>query len=121
MRTVFTWILRVVVALILLQTLFFKFTAAPESVEIFTQLGMEPYGRIATGILELVTAILLLVPRTCTYGALLGIGLMLGALGSHITKLGWEGPMLSLGVMAFVVLGCCVGVLVLKMKPTNNR
>lgn len=119
MKKVITWILRLVPAIILLQTLFFKFTAAPESVEIFTRLGMEPYGRIGTGIAELIAAILLLVPRTSVYGALLGAGLMVGAIGSHFTKLGWEGPMLSLGIMAVIVLSCCLGVLALKMTEKN--
>lgn len=84
------WSLRVLTALIMLQTLFFKFTAAPESVYIFSQLGMEPWGRIGTGILELIASLLILVPATTGYGALLGLGIMTGALVSHITLLGIE-------------------------------
>ncbi|MEX0324387.1 MAG: DoxX family protein [Puniceicoccaceae bacterium] len=120
MKNIISWILRIVAAVILLQTLFFKFTAAPESVELFTRLGMEPYGRIGTGIVELIASVLLLVPRTTIYGAILGIGLMVGAIGSHFTKLGWEGPMLSLGLMAIVVLGCCIGVLALKLAEKKQ-
>ena len=84
------WVLRIVAALIMLQTLFFKFTASEESVYIFSQLGMEPWGRIATGALELVASILLLIPRTTFFGAVLAIGLMLGAIGAHFVKLGIE-------------------------------
>jgi uncharacterized membrane protein YphA (DoxX/SURF4 family) len=82
------WALRIIAALIMLQTLFFKFTAAEESVYIFSKIGMEPWGRIATGVLELVASILILFPRTTVAGALLAIGLMSGALFFHITKLG---------------------------------
>ena len=87
-RTIFTWLLRIIAAVILLQTLYFKFTAQPESVELFTKLGMEPWGRIGTGIGELITAILLLIPRTTLLGAVMGVGLMSGAIFFHLTKLG---------------------------------
>jgi uncharacterized membrane protein YphA (DoxX/SURF4 family) len=82
------WILRILAAIILLQTLFFKFSAAEESVYIFSTLGMEPWGRIGSGIVELIAAILLLIPRTTAIGALLGLGVMSGALFFHFTKLG---------------------------------
>jgi uncharacterized membrane protein YphA (DoxX/SURF4 family) len=82
------WILRLLAAVILLQTLYFKFSAAPESIYIFSKLGMEPWGRIGTGILELIAGILLLIPATTVFGALLAIGLMAGAIFFHITKLG---------------------------------
>jgi uncharacterized membrane protein YphA (DoxX/SURF4 family) len=86
--TIIIWVLRLLAAVIMLQTLFFKFTAAEESVYIFSQLGMEPYGRIGTGVMELIAAVLILVPRTTVFGALLAIGLMAGALFFHLTKLG---------------------------------
>lgn len=86
--TIFTWILRLLAALILLQTLYFKFTGHEQSVKLFTLLGMEPWGRIGTGILELIAAVLLLIPRTTVYGAGLGVGLMAGAIFFHLTKLG---------------------------------
>jgi hypothetical protein len=85
-----SWTLQLVVAAILAQTLFFKFTAAPESVYIFTTLGMEPWGRIGSGVAELLAVILLLVPATAALGALVAIGVILGALGAHLTKLGIE-------------------------------
>lgn len=83
-----SWALRIVVAAILFQTLFFKFTGAPESVYIFSTLGMEPAGRIASGIAELIAGILLLVPATVTLGALLSLGVISGAILSHLTVLG---------------------------------
>ena len=82
------WILRLLAAIILLQTLYFKFSAAPESIYIFSKLGMEPWGRIGTGILELIAGVLLLIPATTVFGALLAIGLMAGAIFFHLTKLG---------------------------------
>ena len=88
--TIALWVLRLLAAVILLQTLFFKFSASDESVYIFSTIGMEPWGRIGTGIMELIAAILILIPRTTAFGALLAIGLMSGALFFHITTLGIE-------------------------------
>lgn len=83
-----SWLLRLVAAAILLQTLFFKFTAAPESVYIFTTLHLEPWGRIGIGVLELIASILLFIPRLTWAGAGLALGLMGGAIMSHLTQLG---------------------------------
>jgi putative oxidoreductase len=83
-----SWMLQLLAAGILLQTLFFKFTGAEESVYIFSTLGIEPWGRIGTGIAELVAALLLLTPRTAPAGAVLAMGLMTGAMFSHLTVLG---------------------------------
>ena len=85
---VFPWILRILAAIILLQTLFFKFSGAEESRFIFSQLGMEPWGRIGTGVLELIASVLILIPATTAIGAVLALGLMGGAIFFHITKLG---------------------------------
>ena len=82
-----SWICRIIASAILAQTLLFKFTGAEESVYIFTRMGMEPWGRYATGFAELLTAILLLVPRTAWAGAVLAAALMVGAVGSHLTVL----------------------------------
>ena len=83
-KTIAIWMLRILAALILLQTLYFKFTMHPQSVELFTKLGMEPWGRIGTGIFELIASILILYPRTTGIGAILGVGLMAGAIFLHI-------------------------------------
>ena len=80
--------LQLIAAGILLQTLFFKFTAAEESVYIFTTLGMEPWGRIGSGVAELIAAGLLLYPPTAAVGAALAMGVMSGAIVSHLTLLG---------------------------------
>lgn len=89
-KNIFLWVLRIVVAYILLQTLRFKFGAAPESVYIFSATGMEPWGRIGSGVVELIAAILILIPRTTSFGALLALGTMSGAIFFHLTKLGIE-------------------------------
>ena len=111
-RTIFTWLLRIIAAVILLQTLYFKFTAQPESVELFTKLGMEPWGRIGTGIGELITAILLLIPRTTLLGAVMGVGLMSGAIFFHLTKLGinfgGDAILFSYAVITFVCCSCLI-------------
>lgn len=82
------WILRILAALIMVQSLFFKFSASEESVYIFTTVGMEPWGRIATGTVELIAAVLLLWPRTTVWGAVLAAGVMSGAVFFHLTSLG---------------------------------
>lgn len=83
-------ILRIAVAIILIQTLRFKFTAHPDSVYIFETVGLEPFGRIGIGVLELIAGILLLVPKTVWMGASLSLGLMAGAIMMHLTQLGIE-------------------------------
>jgi putative oxidoreductase len=102
------WIARVVAAIILLQTLFFKFTGAPESVYIFTTVGQEPWGRYGSGVVELIASVLLFLPRGVAYGALLAAGTMCGAIFFHLTKLGIvvqdDGGLLF--GLALVVLGC---------------
>lgn len=87
-RRIAAWVLQLAAAGILGQTLFFKFTGAEESVYIFSTLGAEPWGRYASGLAELVAVALLLTPRTAALGALLAMGIMVGAIGSHLTKLG---------------------------------
>lgn len=104
-----SWILRLAAAGILLQTLFFKFTAAPESVYIFTRVGAEPWGRIGSGIVELIAAVLLLWPRFTWLGSVLALGVMSGAILSHLTLLGIEvqgdrGLLFGLAITVFV---CC--------------
>ena len=87
-KNTIAWVFKLIAAVIMLQTLFYKFTAAPESVYIFSKLGMEPWGRIGIGVLELIGSILILIPRTTAFGAVLGLGLMGGALFFHFTQLG---------------------------------
>lgn len=103
---ILSWLLQLTVAGILLQTLFFKFAGAEESVYIFSTLGAEPWGRIGSGVVELVAAVLLIVPATAPFGALLTMGVMAGAIGSHLTVLGIEvrgdgGLLFGLAVIAF--------------------
>lgn len=83
-----SWALRLTIAIIFLQTLYFKFTAHPDSVHIFSELGAEPNGRIGLGIIELITAFLILIPRTKLIGILLGLGIILGAVFSHVLVIG---------------------------------
>ncbi len=82
------WAVRIVAALIMLQTLYFKFSGAEESVYIFTQVGMEPFGRIGVGVMELIASALILIPATVWAGAILALGLMGGAIMMHLTILG---------------------------------
>jgi putative oxidoreductase len=104
---ILSWVLRATAAVILLQTLFFKFTAAPESVYIFTKVHAEPWGRIGSGVMELVAAILLLTPRYTWLGSVLAAGATAGAILSHLTILGIEvqgdkGLLFALALVVFV-------------------
>lgn len=106
--TILDWIVRIVVALIFLQTLFFKFTGAPESIYIFQTIGMEPWGRIGSGVVELVAAVLLLLPRRAWIGAILGLVVISGAIFFHLTSLGIEvqgdgGTLFGLAIAVFVL------------------
>lgn len=99
-------VLRLIVALILIQTLRFKFTAHPDSVYIFKTVGLEPNGRILTGIAELIAGILLLIPRTVWFGAFMTLGIIGGAIFLHLTKLGIEvngdkGILFSIALVTF--------------------
>ncbi len=112
-----SWVLRGIAAVILLQTLFFKFTGAKESVYIFTTLGMEPWGRIGSGVVELIASILLLLPSTIVFGAILSLGVISGAIFFHLTKLGITLPLVDdhgeLFALAIVVFVCSLAVLVM--------
>jgi hypothetical protein len=113
-----SWIARIVAALILLQTLFFKFTGAEESIYIFETVGMEPWGRYGSGVAELVAAVLLLLPATPALGALLALGVISGAIFFHVTKLGLvvhdDGGLLF--ILAMVVFACSAFVLVIHRR-----
>lgn len=106
-------IMRWVAAIIMLQTLFFKFTAAQESVYIFKTLGIEPWGRIGTGIVELIASLLILYRKTSWIGATIGIFLMLGAIMSHFLYIGIEifDDNGKLFILALITLFCCLGIL----------
>ena len=112
-----SWTLRGIAAVILLQTLFFKFTGAKESVYIFTTLGMEPWGRIGSGVAELIASILLLLPQTVVFGAVMSLGVISGAIVFHLTRLGIALPLVDdhgeLFALAVVVFMCSFAVLVM--------
>lgn len=113
LKIIIVWAARIIAAVIMIQTLYFKFSAAEESVYIFSTVGIEPWGRIGTGILELIASVLILINATAWIGALLGLGLMGGAILTHLTILGIEvnddGGYLFF--LAIIVAVCCVVVL----------
>ncbi|NJM25714.1 MAG: DoxX family protein [Bacteroidia bacterium] len=116
--TILYWGARIIAALILLQTLFFKFTASEESVYIFTKVGMEPWGRIGIGVLELIAGGMLLINATAWLGAGLALGLMGGAIMMHLTQLGIEvqGDGGYLFILALAVAACSLVVLALNKQ-----
>ena len=102
------FVFRIIVATLLIQTLRFKFTAHPDSVYIFSKIGLEPIGRIGIGILELISAILILLPKTSWLGAILSLGIISGAILMHLTILGIEvnndnGLLFFMAVLIFIL------------------
>jgi hypothetical protein len=112
-----SWALRLIVAVILLQTLFFKFSAAKESIYIFSTLGAEPWGRIGSGIFELIASILLLIPSTTTVGAAMALAATGSAILFHLTRLGIAltavGDHGELFALAVLVTLCSIAILLL--------
>jgi putative oxidoreductase len=105
-----SWTLQLIAAVILVQTLFFKFTGAKESIYIFSTVGMEPWGRIGSGVVELIASIMLVIPATVTVGAIIALVTISGAIFFHLTKLGIalpavndRGELFALAVVVFVV------------------
>jgi uncharacterized membrane protein YphA (DoxX/SURF4 family) len=118
-----SWTLRLIVAVILLQTLFFKFTAAKESVYIFSTLGMEPWGRIGACVFELVASLMLLIPSTLILGAVMAIAVTGSAILFHLSKLGIALPAVGdhgeLFALAIVGVLCSTGVLLLHRRELS--
>jgi hypothetical protein len=118
MKNIIATAAAIIAAIILFQTLYFKFTAQPESIYIFSKLGLEPYGRIGSGVFELITGILLLLPKTRIYGSLLGLGVISGAIFSHLFVLGIEvqndgGTLFYLAITVFI---CCLSIVIIEKE-----
>lgn len=113
-----TWLFQLLAAIILLQTLYFKFSGARSSIYIFETVGMEPWGRYVSGVVELIAGILLLVPRLSWVGALTGAGVISGALFFHLTSLGVEimGDGGALFYLAATVFISCLSILFIRRK-----
>ena len=121
-NSIFIWIVKLTAVIILLQTLYFKFSGAEESVYIFTTLGIEPFGRIGSGIVELIASILILIPRTTILGAIMGVGTMTGAILSHLFILGIEvkndgGTLFILAIITFL---CCLVLIYNQKNKISN-
>lgn len=118
LKSALDWIFRIAAALIMAQSLYFKFSGADESIYIFSKLGMEPWGRFGTGLIELVACGLLLTNKTVHFGAALGLGTMAGAIFFHLTVLGVEvqGDRGLLFAYAIIVLISCIVTLVLNRE-----
>ena len=115
MKHKFSFTIRLLVAIILLQSLYFKFGSHEQAIHIFTTLGVEPWGRFLLSGIELVLAIGILLPTTKSIAnTLIGL-LMIGAVGAHLfTPLGivvrWNGQNDGgqLFIMGVIVIILCV-------------
>ena len=126
MKKTISWIAASVAAIIMIQTLYFKFSAAPESIYIFSTLGIEPWGRIGSGIGELIASVLILIPALRWLGAVLGLGIISGAIVSHLTILGIEvqgdgGYLFILAILVFVSCTICLFLEKDKIKTMYGR
>lgn len=113
-----SWVFQLLAAIILFQTLYFKFTGAQESIYIFETVGIEPWGRYGSGVVELIAGILLMIPRRAWMGAFMGLGVISGAILFHFTTLGIEimddgGALFYLAVTVFI---SCIVVLIIRRK-----
>jgi putative oxidoreductase len=102
-----SWVCRIIAASIMIETLFFKFTGAPESVYIFSKMNMEAWWRYGQGIWELLASLLLLAPRLGWAGGILTLGAIGAAIVSHLTVLGIEiqgdrGLLFGMALVTFV-------------------
>lgn len=115
-------ILRIIIACIYVQTLYFKFSAHPDSVYIFSKIGMEPYGRIGLGVVELLTAVLLLIPSTKTWGALVSLSIISGAIFLHLGPIGIEvqGDSGKVFYLALLVFLCSLAVAFIHRQEVQN-
>lgn len=122
-KTALNWVLKLTVAIILLQTLYFKFLAHPDSVYIFSELGVEPWGRIGLGITELITAILIFIPKTELIGMINSLLIIIGAIGAHIFVIGIDikNDHGGLFTLALIVLVCSVTYLFLNKNKVNEQ
>jgi putative oxidoreductase len=113
-----TWAMQAIATLIMFQTLFYKFSGAEESIYIFTTVGMEPWGRYGSGVVELIASILLMMPSLVWLGAVIGAGTMAGALFFHLTILGVQvkGDHDQLFAYALITFICCIGVMWMRRK-----
>jgi len=119
-------VIKIIVAIILIQTLYFKFSASAESVYIFEKLGIEPIGRIGSGITELIASILLFFDKTKFYAAITATGTMFVALMSHLFILGIEvmndgGTLFILALLTFVLSSLLSMNYVSDLKKLNNK
>lgn len=126
MKNLIERISSIAAAIVLLQTLYFKFTGAPESVYIFSELGVEPFGRIGTGVAELIISILLIIKRYSLFGAILGLGVISGAILSHIFVLGIEvqndgGLLFGMAILVLVLLLITISLQKTKLESLLER
>jgi uncharacterized membrane protein YphA (DoxX/SURF4 family) len=121
-KSVLLWVCRIVAAVLMLQTLYYKFSGSPESVYIFSQVGMEPEGRFATAVAELIASILILIPTTSLYGAFFALFIMIGAIGTHLFIIGIEvkGDHGQLFIYALIVSAASVYIIIKSIRKRKK-
>lgn len=109
-KLILLWVCQLVACVILGYAGYLKLTGHAAEIALFEALGMGDLGRYVIGVLEILAVVLILIPQSGVYGALLGVGLMSGAIIAHVTKIGWGGP----APLALVVMACCLGILYIR-------
>lgn len=118
-RLTFSWILQIIVVLILIYPAWTKLIGTPDEVALFTQLGMEPTGRYIIGFFEALAIVLLLIPSSVTWGAILTLALMSGAFIAHATKIGFGGDIAILSIFLSITFLCTLGILILRNQELS--
>lgn len=118
-KFIMSWIFIILAFAILVYNAYLKLNSNSGAIQLFSGLGLEPYGRFAIGLFELTAALLLLYPGTVKYGAVLGFILMTGVIFIHITKIGialnGNYSFFFMGVIAFF---CCTGLIWMTMPKS---
>jgi len=83
-----TWLLRLLVAVVFLYEGFDKFGTRRLWIRIYTEIGIGQWFRYATGMIEIVGAVLLLVPRATPISVALLLCTLVGAFLVHVFILG---------------------------------
>lgn len=115
-RQIACWVLQIIPAVIFGRAAFYKLTGAAGSRALFASLEMEPTGRVLIGVLELSCAIFLLIPSLSSYGAILGLGIMIGAAIGHVTVIGFGGAFLTLFLSGNLAAVCCLALIYLRRE-----
>lgn len=99
------WGVRIFLALVFVSAGIAKLAGVPQMVQVFDAIGAGQWFRYLTGTVEILGAVLLVVPATGFAGGLLLLATMLGAIATHLLLIGGNPmPALVLGLLSALVV-----------------